>query len=116
MNLPNKLTISRILLIPVFMLIIIPVPEWIVNCSLLGFIGPQLKNTNIFIKDYGNYIAAFLFFIAASTDGLDGYIARKRKQVTRFGKFLDPIADKLLVGLPLLLLSKETIYPHGLRL
>ena len=73
MNLPNKLTIGRILLIPVFMFFLL------VNVP------------------YGKYLAAFIFILAASTDGLDGYIARKRKQITNFGKIMDPLADKLLV-------------------
>jgi len=107
MNLPNKLTISRILLVPVFLLIIVPIPEWIINSSLLSFMSSQLEAVNNFIINYGNYIAAFLFFVAASTDGLDGYIARKRKQVTRFGKFLDPIADKLLVAAALIALVER---------
>lgn len=46
---------------------------------------------------YGEYIAAGIFIVAASTDGLDGYIARSRKQITKLGKLLDPLADKLLV-------------------
>jgi CDP-diacylglycerol--glycerol-3-phosphate 3-phosphatidyltransferase len=46
---------------------------------------------------YGKYLAAFIFILAASTDGLDGYIARKRKQITNFGKIMYPLADKLLV-------------------
>ncbi len=80
MNLPNKLTLSRIFLIPVFMLVLlIRIP-------------------------YGEYIAAAIFILAASTDGLDGYIARKRKQVTNFGKLLDPLADKLLVSAALICL------------
>jgi CDP-diacylglycerol--glycerol-3-phosphate 3-phosphatidyltransferase len=107
MNLPNKLTISRILLVPVFLLIIVPIPEWIINSSMLSFMSSQLEAVNNFIINYGNYIAAFLFFVAASTDGLDGYIARKRKQVTRFGKFLDPIADKLLVTAALIALVER---------
>ncbi|HQA58706.1 MAG TPA: CDP-diacylglycerol--glycerol-3-phosphate 3-phosphatidyltransferase [Acetivibrio sp.] len=107
MNLPNKLTISRILLVPIFLLIIVPIPDWIINSSFLSFMSPQLEAVNHFIKNYGNYIAAFLFFVAASTDGLDGYIARKRKQVTRFGKFLDPIADKLLVAAALIALVER---------
>lgn len=107
MNLPNKLTISRIILVPVFMLLIIPIPDWIVDSSLLSFAHSQVEAVNYFIKNYGNYIAAMLFFIAASTDGLDGYIARKRKQVTNFGKFLDPIADKLLVTAALIALVER---------
>ncbi len=82
MNLANKLTLSRIFLIPVFMLVLltrIPYP-------------------------FGEYIAAFIFIIAASTDGLDGYVARKRKQITNFGKLLDPLADKLLISAALICL------------
>ncbi len=107
MNLPNKLTLSRIFLVPVFMLFIIPFPEWVLTSSFLRFINPQLTHMNDFIIHYGNYIAAVFFIIAASTDGVDGYIARKRKQVTRFGKFLDPIADKLLVTAALIALVQR---------
>ncbi|MBO8167705.1 MAG: CDP-diacylglycerol--glycerol-3-phosphate 3-phosphatidyltransferase [Thermoanaerobacteraceae bacterium] len=73
MNLANKLTIARIFLVPVFMI----------------FLLTRLQ--------YGEYIAAGIFVLAASTDGLDGYIARSRKQITKLGKLLDPLADKLLV-------------------
>ncbi|TYQ13315.1 UNVERIFIED_CONTAM: CDP-diacylglycerol--glycerol-3-phosphate 3-phosphatidyltransferase [Acetivibrio alkalicellulosi] len=107
MNLPNKLTLSRILMVPIFMLIIIPIPDWMFESSTLSFIHPQLSAVNDYILNYGNYLAAFLFLIAASTDGLDGYIARKRKQITRFGKFLDPIADKLLVTAALIALVER---------
>lgn len=96
MNLPNKITLSRIFLVPVFMIFIIPLPEWLLTSSLLGFIEPELKALNNFIVNYGNYIGAIIFIIASSTDGVDGYIARKTKQVTNLGIFLDPIADKLL--------------------
>lgn len=79
MNLANKLTLARIFLIPIFLI-------------------------SLAIKDvkYSEYIAAFLFVLAASTDGLDGYIARSRNQVTRLGKFMDPLADKLLISAALI--------------
>ena len=73
MNIPNSLTIFRIILIPVFvffMLIRIP---------------------------YGDLVAAIIFVIAALTDSLDGYLARKWKQITKLGVILDPLADKLLI-------------------
>lgn len=73
MNLANKITLSRILLIPVF----------------LYFIYSDIENNYI--------IATTIFIIAFITDGLDGYIARSRNQVTTFGKFLDPLADKLMI-------------------
>ncbi|SEF46279.1 CDP-diacylglycerol--glycerol-3-phosphate 3-phosphatidyltransferase [Caloramator fervidus] len=73
MNLANRLTILRIILVPVF----------------LFFIAIKIK--------YGNFLAAFIFIVAAITDTLDGYIARKRKEITKFGKFMDPLADKLIV-------------------
>lgn len=73
MNLANKITLTRILLIPFFMY----------------FVLSDVA--------YGKYIAAAIFIVAAVTDSLDGYIARRRKQITTFGKFIDPIADKLLV-------------------
>jgi len=98
MNLPNKITISRIMTIPLFMFFAVPIPEAIINCSLLGFIKPQLVALNNFITSYGHYIASVIFILAASTDGVDGYIARKRKLITNLGKFLDPIADKLLIA------------------
>lgn len=80
MNLPNKLTIFRIILVPVMIIVTffnipgeflgIPTTSWILN---------------------------IIFIIASITDKLDGYIARSRNQITTFGKFLDPIADKILV-------------------
>jgi CDP-diacylglycerol--glycerol-3-phosphate 3-phosphatidyltransferase len=79
-NLPNKITLVRIVLIPLFMLIV----------------GLKLP--------YGDYLATVVFVIAALTDTLDGYLARRRQEVTRFGKLLDPLADKLLVSAALLVL------------
>lgn len=91
MNLPNKITLSRIFIVPIFMLFVVPLPQWLGGSDWLNVI-------------HGNYIAAAIFIIASSTDAVDGYIARKRKLVTRFGKFLDPIADKLLVTAAILAL------------
>lgn len=107
MNLPNKITLSRIFLVPVFMVFIIPFPTWILNSSWLGFMRAEMMSVNEFIMHSGNYIAAIIFIIAASTDGVDGYIARKHKLVTRFGKFLDPIADKLLITAALIALVQR---------
>ena len=76
MNLANKLTLLRVILVPVF---------------LIFLIGKGIP--------YGSIIATFIFIIASLTDQLDGYIARSRNQITNFGKFMDPLADKLLVQL-----------------
>ena len=81
MNLPNKLTILRMIMIPFFVFFI-----------LAGFVP------------YNNYIALAIFALASLTDMLDGKIARKRNLVTNFGKFMDPLADKLLVVTALLCL------------
>lgn len=107
MNLPNKITLSRIFFVPIFMLFIIPFPDWMLKAQILSSIRPQLNILNDFILNYGNYIAAGIFIIASSTDGVDGYLARKNKQVTRFGKFLDPIADKLLTTAALIALVQR---------
>jgi CDP-diacylglycerol--glycerol-3-phosphate 3-phosphatidyltransferase len=83
MNIPNKLTILRIIMIPIFLLLLLPVGS-------KGLLLPIPQQT-------GRYISALVFILAALTDLLDGAIARKNNCVTTFGKFLDPIADKLLV-------------------
>ena len=80
MNLANKLTIFRMILVPIMVII----PFLGINSEILG-----IPLTNIIID--------MIFIIASITDKLDGYIARSRNQVTTFGKFLDPIADKILV-------------------
>jgi len=86
-NLPNKLTLLRIVLVPFILLFMLPVP--------IG--GAAVAGWNRFIVDFGYFPAAFLFVIASLTDLADGRIARSRGLVTNLGKFLDPIADKLLV-------------------
>lgn len=101
MNLANKLTLSRIFLVPVFMIFILPIPDWIKN------LDPRLMSIDQFIMNSGNYIASVIFIIASITDGVDGYVARKRKQITKFGKFLDPIADKLLITAALIALVQR---------
>lgn len=103
MNLPNKITISRIALI-VLMIISMFV------LSFIDFTAINLGNTNINLV----YFIYFCFFvIAASTDFLDGYLARKLNQITSFGKFLDPIADKLLNNsLMIFLLVPQTYAPN----
>lgn len=94
MNLPNKLTVLRIILIPVFMIFAFPYPDSM----------PLFSNADWFLNCKA--IVAFTVFVLASiTDYLDGYIARKDNLVTDFGKFLDPIADKLLVTACLLSLA-----------
>ncbi|MCH3963959.1 MAG: CDP-diacylglycerol--glycerol-3-phosphate 3-phosphatidyltransferase [Clostridium sp.] len=88
MNLANKLTIIRMILVPVFLIFMA-------------------------VKDvpYFKIIAIIVFVIASITDKLDGYIARSRNQITRFGKFMDPLADKLLVTAALVCLVEYHIIP-----
>ncbi|GKS09951.1 CDP-diacylglycerol--glycerol-3-phosphate 3-phosphatidyltransferase [Paenibacillus chitinolyticus] len=85
MNLANKITLARIFLVPIIMFFLL------VNSQL-----PPIE-IQTFSITYNQIIAALIFIIAASTDSLDGYIARKNKLVTNLGKLLDPLADKLLV-------------------
>jgi CDP-diacylglycerol--glycerol-3-phosphate 3-phosphatidyltransferase len=84
MNLANKLTIFRIILVPVMLIV------GIID-RLVGISGGFLGISSAF------WIMEIIFIVASITDKLDGYIARSRNQVTTFGKFLDPIADKILV-------------------
>lgn len=85
MNLPNKLTIFRVILIIPFVLLLLGgYHEWGWFCSLFGELN-------------ADYIALAVFIIASLTDLLDGKIARKYNLITNFGKFMDPLADKLLV-------------------
>lgn len=88
MNLANKLTMLRILLVPIFLVFI--AVKWI---------------------PYGTFTATAIFIIASLTDQLDGYIARSRNQVTTFGKFMDPLADKLLVTAALISLVEMQVVP-----
>lgn len=88
MNLANKITLIRIFLVPIIMFfLLVNFDDYLPAIKLEGF-----------SITYNQIIAALIFIVAASTDGLDGYIARKRKMITSLGKLLDPLADKLLVA------------------
>ncbi|KAB2335489.1 CDP-diacylglycerol--glycerol-3-phosphate 3-phosphatidyltransferase [Bacillus mesophilum] len=100
MNLPNKITISRILLIPLFLIIMVYDFSW-GEISLLGV--DHLPVTHL--------VGALLFIVASTTDWIDGYIARKYNLVTNLGKFLDPLADKLLVSAALIVLVELHLAP-----
>ncbi len=100
MTTANKLTFLRVLLIPI----------------MIGFIYIEAMQAKIGFLDLSvaQFWFAILFVIAALTDVLDGYVARKYNQITTFGKFLDPIADKLLVLVALLFLM--TLMPERVPL
>lgn len=108
MNLPNKITISRIVLIVgmiIAMLVLAFIPG-LKDCDLV------IPNTNINVI---YLIFCAVFIIAACTDFLDGYLARKLNLVTAFGKFLDPIADKLLNDATMIFLLVPQAYAKSQR-
>lgn len=94
MNLPNKLTVIRILLVPILVII----PFLPIEGEMLGI-------------EIEFWIMNLIFIIASLTDKLDGYIARSRNLVTNLGKFLDPIADKILVLAAMLILVEKQMVP-----
>ncbi|MEJ6348196.1 CDP-diacylglycerol--glycerol-3-phosphate 3-phosphatidyltransferase [Holzapfeliella sp. He02] len=85
MNIPNQLTVFRIILIPIFIIVLVG-GFWTDTLTIMGTSLPLFQ-----------LIAAIIFVVASFTDFLDGYIARKNNLVTNFGKFADPLADKMLV-------------------
>ena len=106
MNLPNKITLSRIILI---CLMIVGMLVLAIVSAILGdkFIAPNLGNSRINLV---YFIICIVFIIAAATDFLDGHLARKMNLVTDFGKFLDPIADKLLNDATMIFLLVPQMY------
>lgn len=102
MNIPNRITISRILLIPIFILLLTLPLDW-GNVSIGNETLPVV-----------HLVSALLFIVASGTDWVDGYYARKYNLVTNLGKFLDPMADKLLVSAAFVLLVELNMAPAWL--
>ena len=99
MNIPNRITLSRIFLIPIFILLLsFPLDwgSWSIGTTTLPIV---------------HFVAATIFIVASGTDWLDGYYARKYDLVTNLGKFLDPMADKLLVTAAYVLLIELGMAP-----
>jgi CDP-diacylglycerol--glycerol-3-phosphate 3-phosphatidyltransferase len=90
MNLPNQITVLRVCLIPLYLYLYLAAP-------LGDFFSP--------------WAALAVFSLAAATDALDGYLARRNKQVTNFGKLMDPLADKLLVSAALIAMAGNGVLP-----
>ena len=99
MNLPNKLTFLRLLLIPFFLVLTVIPFDW----GSVTLLGSEM--------DLALLLATIIFVVASFTDWLDGYIARRDNLVTNFGKFADPLADKLLVASALIVLIELGLAP-----
>lgn len=99
MNIPNKITISRILLIPFFVIVMMFDFNW----GTMSLFGAEMP--------VHHFIGALIFIFASTTDWVDGYYARKYNLVTTFGKFLDPLADKLLVSAAFILMVELDMAP-----
>lgn len=104
MNIANKLTVFRIVLIPVIVLV------FIFPYNQIGISVPfySIGHVTISLK---NIIVLVLYTVAAVTDAIDGYLARKHNMITVFGKFLDPIADKLLVNTLFIIFAVQGTVP-----
>ncbi|MCE5191439.1 MAG: CDP-diacylglycerol--glycerol-3-phosphate 3-phosphatidyltransferase [Actinomycetia bacterium] len=102
-NAANRVTLARILLIPVFLVVLLG--EW-----------PRFIPSSGFWTAAKPWIAAGIFALVAATDAVDGYLARSRNEVTTFGKFIDPLADKLLVTAALVALVDLDRLPSWIAL
>lgn len=89
MNLPNKLTMLRIILVPIFVIFLCLPQDWVWN----------------------NFVALGIFVVAALTDFIDGQISRKKNLITNFGKIMDPLADKMLVSAGFIMLTGLGVIP-----
>lgn len=98
-NLPNKLTVLRIFMIPLFMVIVLGPFNW----GEITLLGSSIEVTQ--------FVGAIIFALASITDWLDGKIARARNLVTNFGKFADPLADKMLVVTAFIVLVGQGVVP-----
>lgn len=104
MNLPNKLTMLRVVMIPLIILV------YLFPYSTFGIIVPEFHVGTVDISLI-NIIVLVLYVAAAVTDAIDGHIARSRHMITTFGKFADPIADKLLTTSMFLLFVSRGLIP-----
>ena len=103
MNLANRITLLRMVFIPVFLVVLLgELPVWI--------------DAPVWWRIAQPWVAAAIFAILAATDAVDGYIARSRNQITTFGKFIDPLADKLLVTAALIALVDLELLPSWIAL
>lgn len=94
-NLPNKLTMSRVIAIPIFIVFFMLSEKQIGNLTI----------KDVYTIDIFRFLSAIIFICASITDFFDGYLARKYNLITNFGKLMDPLADKMIVVTALMLLS-----------
>ena len=98
LSLASKITLARVVFIPLFLAVLLT--NW-----------PALFTDSTLVFSLQYWVAALVFILIAATDAIDGYVARKRREVTTFGKFIDPLADKLLITAALIALVQLTVLP-----